>query len=43
MPINFDEIYTCRKVMSSLKQWSSLQKSVSKLPSKKFYDIDPCL
>jgi hypothetical protein len=30
-----------RKIMLTLMQWSSLQKSVSKFTPKKFYEIDP--
>jgi hypothetical protein len=29
------------KIMNALIKWSSLQKSVSKLMPKKFYEIDP--
>jgi hypothetical protein len=30
-----------RKIMVTLMQWSSFQKSVSKFTPKKFYEIDP--
>ncbi len=30
-----------RKIMSALKEWSSLQKSVSKVTPKRFYKNDP--